>query len=433
MNEIQVTSFPSDDVDLTGFTVRVYFDTEGNVQKNIDLGDLELDGSVVAAPPSGQSIWITNGSGNYNTGGNWANGIPNGIGNEAEFLSAITSNQVVYTTSSITLGSIVFNNSNSYALTGAVGANLTLQTSSGSALVDVQNGTQEINLPLILASNTTFQTDNSTATLVVANPITINSGVSLTTTGSGTVTFSSIINVESNASIAIANSTHANTLSLAAGSTASVRGSGTVLEVDNLSNLGTLNIGNDEVIINYGSGADPISSIVAEIKSGYAGGAWTGAGIMSTNAQTNASYGIGYADAADPGNPAGLASGQIEIIYTLLGDANLDHKVNGSDFTLMAANFNDSVTNGWDKGDFNYSGTVNGDDFVLLAENFNQFASQSGVAAADLAALDSFAAANGISLTSVPEPASMGLLLCGAVGMLARRRGRPGKYLGSVE
>ena len=79
--------------------------------------------------------------------------------------------------------------------------------------------------------------------------------------------------------------------------------------------------------------------------------------------------------------------------------------MNGADFTLMAANFNDSVTNGWDKGDFNYSNTVNGDDFVLLADNFNDFASQSDVSAADLPALDAFAAANGISLTNVPEPA----------------------------
>jgi len=109
-------------------------------------------------------------------------------------------------------------------------------------------------------------------------------------------------------------------------------------------------------------------------------------------------------------------------MYTLLGDANLDGKVNGSDFTLMAANFNDSVTNGWDEGDFNYSGTVNGDDFVLLADNFNQFASQSSISSADLQALDSFAAANGISLTSVPEPATMGLLTLGIAGVLARRR-----------
>jgi len=184
---------------------------------------------------------------------------------------------------------------------------------------------------------------------------------------------------------------------------------------------GSLDITNNHIFINYGSGPDPISSIAALIASGYNGGAWNGGGIISSTAAVNASYGIGYADSADPGNPAGLSAGQIEIKYTLLGDANLDDKVNGSDFTLMAANFNDSVSNGWDKGDFNYDGKVNGSDFVLLADNFNDFASQSDVSAADLTALDDFAAANGISLTDVPEPTCgiMGMILVG--GLLARR------------
>lgn len=49
--EIQVASFPSDDAGQTGsYTVRIYFDTNGNVSKNIDLGYLELDGTVAAVP-----------------------------------------------------------------------------------------------------------------------------------------------------------------------------------------------------------------------------------------------------------------------------------------------------------------------------------------------------------------------------------------------
>ena len=186
-------------------------------------------------------------------------------------------------------------------------------------------------------------------------------------------------------------------------------------------NGGMFNITNGHIFIDYGSGPDPIASIAALIATGYADGAWDGPGIMSTVAQANSgSYGIGYADSADPGNPADLSSGTIEIMYTLLGDANLDGKVNGADFTLMATHFNDSVTNGWDEGDFNYDGKVNGADFVLLAENFNQFASQSDVSAADLKALDSFAAANGISLANVPEPTSIGLI--SLAGLLLQRR-----------
>jgi len=190
-----------------------------------------------------------------------------------------------------------------------------------------------------------------------------------------------------------------------------------------ISNGGVFDITNNHLYINYGTGSDPIASIAAWIASGYDGGSWKGPGIISTFAQANSgSYGIGYADSADPGNPANLASGTIEIMYTLLGDANLDGKVNGTDFNLLAANFNQSVTAGWDKGDFNYDGKVNGSDFVLLAENFNQFASQSDVSAADVEALDTFAAANGISLVNVPEPASMGLCLLGVIGVVGKRR-----------
>jgi hypothetical protein len=133
-----------------------------------------------------------------------------------------------------------------------------------------------------------------------------------------------------------------------------------------------LDITNNHFFVNYGAGPDPIASISGWLASGFNGGAWTGAGIMSTTAQANStSYGIGYADSADAGNPAGLASGTIEIKYTLLGDADLNGIVNGIDFGIVAANFNKSVT-GWDAGDFNYDGIVNGIDFGFVAANFNK-------------------------------------------------------------
>jgi hypothetical protein len=221
------------------------------------------------------------------------------------------------------------------------------------------------------------------------------------------------------ASITVGNGTNANPkLKIASNSGGSAISS---LIVDSGS---TLDITNNHIFIAYGSATDPIASIAAWIASGYAGGTWTGLGITSSAAQSNSgSYGIGYADSADPGNPAGLSSGTIEIKYTLLGDANLDGKVNGTDFTILATNFNRSVTDGWDEGDFNYDGKVNGGDFLLLAQNFNQSASQSAsqsaVSAADMGALDAFAAANGLS---VPEPGSAGMLVVAALGILHRRR-----------
>jgi hypothetical protein len=187
-----------------------------------------------------------------------------------------------------------------------------------------------------------------------------------------------------------------------------------------IAGTGTLDITNNHIIVDYTPGNDPIASIAALIKSGFNVGnaPWSGTGITSTAAAaTSASYGIGYADAADTSNPAGLSSGQIEIMYTLLGDANLDGKVNGTDFAILAANFNQAVTS-WDQGDFNYDGKANGTDFTALAANFNQGASQS----ADEAALAAFASANGLTASAVPEPTSMGLLLAGSIGLVARRR-----------
>jgi hypothetical protein len=132
---------------------------------------------------------------------------------------------------------------------------------------------------------------------------------------------------------------------------------------------------------------------------------------------------VGYADGAD-GVVAGLTSGQIEVKYTLLGDANLDGLVNGADFNILAANFNQSIT-GWDQGDFNYDGVVNSADFNELAANFNQGVS-GAASAGDIAALDTFAVANGLSLptSSVPEPGSASILVMASIGFLAARRAR---------
>jgi hypothetical protein len=187
---------------------------------------------------------------------------------------------------------------------------------------------------------------------------------------------------------------------------------------------GVLDINNDHLIITYGA-TDPITTIAGYIKTGYNGGGWNGTGgIISSAALTNASgliYGVGYADGKDH-VVVGLSSGQIEVAYTLLGDANLDGLVNGSDFNILAANFNQSIT-GWDQGDFNYDGLVNASDFNELAANFNQGVS-GAASAGDVAALDAFAVANGLTLptSSVPEPANAALMGMAGLGILRRRR-----------
>jgi hypothetical protein len=121
-----------------------------------------------------------------------------------------------------------------------------------------------------------------------------------------------------------------------------------------LSNLsvtsGTLDLSDNEMLITYGSGSDPMSTIYTYIQSGYNNAGWNGPGIISTSARTptnGLSYALGFSDGQD-GVVSGLASGQIEVKYTLLGDANLDGTVNGSDFSILAGNFGLGYTN-WDQ------------------------------------------------------------------------------------
>jgi hypothetical protein len=131
---------------------------------------------------------------------------------------------------------------------------------------------------------------------------------------------------------------------------------------------GIFDVANNHIFIDFGNNSDPISSIRGDLTTGFSSSAWTGVGIDSSSAAANPGYALGYADGID-GVVSGLTSGQIEIAYTLYGDANLDGKVDASDFSLFAPHFG-TIVSSWDQGDFNYDGKVDASDFSLFAPNF---------------------------------------------------------------
>ncbi len=190
-----------------------------------------------------------------------------------------------------------------------------------------------------------------------------------------------------------------------------------------------LDLTNNHIIV-----SDPGGSIDATIKAylaaGYNGGSWNGAsagGVITTSAPITigaGTYSIGYADGAD-NVVAGLLSGELEVAYTLAGDANLDGKVDSADFGILADNYGASGAV-WDEGDFNYDGKVDSADFGILAVNYGQSAGSNAdvVTAADWSALNAFAAANAITLSDVPEPTFLGLSMLAAAGILSRRSRR---------
>jgi hypothetical protein len=194
-----------------------------------------------------------------------------------------------------------------------------------------------------------------------------------------------------------------------------INGGSTTVGALSIATGGIVNV-NGVLLIDYGTGPDPIASIEQWIKNGFYN--LSGPQIISSDVATDDtlsgfSYGIGYADSADPGNPANLPSGTVEVMFTLLGDANLDGVVNAEDFTPFSHNLGLSGMM-WDDGDFNYDGTVNAEDFTSFSHNLNQSAVLAG----------GLEESNGINIASVPEPASIGLLAAGMVAALARRRRR---------
>ena len=192
--------------------------------------------------------------------------------------------------------------------------------------------------------------------------------------------------------------------------------SNVVLTSLSLTGNSTLDIGNNRIIIDYSSAAtDPIASIATWIRNGLygpSGPAIISSDVATDDAASGRNYGIGYADGAD-GVVAGLPSGEIEIMFTLLGDANLDGTVNSEDFTSYSHNV--GLNGMWDDGDFNNDGTVNAEDFTPFSNNLNQ-------TAAFAAAAGDLISASGLQ-AEVPEPATAGLG-CWVRWRTARRRRR---------
>jgi hypothetical protein len=201
---------------------------------------------------------------------------------------------------------------------------------------------------------------------------------------------------------------------------------------------GTLDITDNAFVINYGTNnSSPVATIAGYIASGYNGGSWNGVGIDSSKvASVNAllgnthAYAVAYADASDPAVAADhLTPGTVVIEPAIVGDANLDGKVNFADFQLLSASFNQPNTS-WDQGNFNYGAKTNFADFQLLAANFNdsttldnaEFDAMNQLALSHGETLVANPDGDGFSFVSVPEPASVGMMGFAAVGLLARKR-----------
>jgi uncharacterized protein (AIM24 family) len=366
-------------------------------------GILEVSGIAVTQGANG-SIFAANGStvifSNAMISGGTLNTAPN-----TAVAPAPSNAGVIQTLGVVTINSLINN-------AGAI------LVSGGSALTVV--GTT-------LTNNGSFSNNGTLYINAVSNSGTFTQSGTLTETGnftnSGTATFGGSQSWAAG-TILTTNAGGMTTLQTDAGSVTSsplsinVTGGQVILDSQqhwaalSISGDGALDITNNKLFIDYGTGPDPIASIVQWIKNGFyglSGPEIISSAIATDDALSGLSYGIGYADGAD-GVVTGLPSGEIEIAFTLLGDANLDGTVNAEDFTPFSHNL--GQPGGWDQGDFNYDGTVNAEDFTSFSHNLNQSAVLAG-------ALES---AGGINLANVPEPLSAGMMVIAGLGFLSRRR-----------
>jgi hypothetical protein len=164
---------------------------------------------------------------------------------------------------------------------------------------------------------------------------------------------------------------------------------------------------------------------------GGSGGYWNGSGIVSSTAAADTSLMTTLAVIKNDngsGNPLfssfdGQTSTITDILvkYTYYGDANLDGKVNGSDYSRIDNGYLMHLT-GWFNGDFNYDGVVNGSDYTLIDNAFNrQGASLTSQIAGPTVSISAELAGGS---SPVPEPAGLSFIAVGSVALLRRRRFR---------
>ncbi|HEY1685617.1 MAG TPA: dockerin type I repeat-containing protein [Tepidisphaeraceae bacterium] len=356
----QTTAGPIDDDDLGGNYIvdnSVIADANGEIRVQVHNANY-LD------PNTGQvegGLWVVNGfqvqnlgvsnptwnggNGNWSSATSWTNGTPSGAGAIAEFDSA-SSPTTVNVDSPETVGVLAFNSTASYTITGSA---ITLDGNGYDSMINVTQGKHEIAAPITA----------------------INGETEIVISDASAGQFTGLIS----------------RLSLGTGS--------------------TLDLTSNSLIVQY-FGANPFSTIQADVTAAYDNGKWDQPGIttsLATDPTNQGAVTIGVVDnsVAGWGTFRGevITSSTVLVVPTWYGDTNLDGVVDNSDLTALNYGAQNNLT-GWQNGDFNYDGKINADDYSLYM-----------LGAADQQG----------PIGSVPEPTSLAAVILGAC-LCARQRKR---------
>jgi hypothetical protein len=129
-------------------------------------------------------------------------------------------------------------------------------------------------------------------------------------------------------------------------------------------------------------GDDELANVHSLLAEGYAGGQWTGSGIISSTAAGTSSpkMALGYGVVSELNFQAGVLDGinvnsdDVLVRYTLNADLNLDGAVGNADLNILNQHFLPSHPNEpptmWSTGDTTFDGLTNNTDLNALRANF---------------------------------------------------------------
>jgi hypothetical protein len=407
--------------------------TVGSVSTVNDLGDLFQPGVIDPLP----AVW-SGGVGNWSDATRWTAGVvPTGSTTEVQIETGASA---VMLDQDASVGDLVLGTGQSLTINS--GRTLTLNgpttTSVGGALTN--NGAL---VAAALNIGSAGSVDSPAGASISGSGTWTNRGVTVIagnqswTAGSvfvnaaGTTTFGSdagvggpdLTVVVNAGTVAFGATQHLAALNIGSGGLARVTAGGSaqppLIVTKTLSVDGTLDVGTGALDIQAGD----LQTITSLVVRGFGAPAdhWAGPGITSTAAaadtthltalgvvQNNQSGGLLYTG-ANPFDGTVPGPGDILVRYTYFGDANLDGKVDGSDYSLIDAGYeSDGALTGWFNGDFNYDGTVDGSDYALIDNAFNNQSAPGVGGTAALVAADPTQIAPPAS--AVPEPVSIAVI-----------------------
>jgi hypothetical protein len=355
-----LNSFSMTAADRAAVGMQQYDTLLDNVGANYDHLPVVIDFAATV------SQWGVDAGGAWSNAGNWTLGVPGGAGARASLLQVPTASRTVTLDADVTIGELFMDNAAGYRVLGAAGMGLNLQAAGAGATarLSVASGSHEIAADLILSSPTVIEVAG-TAALKLSGEV------------AGTAKI---------AGLAIA--------------------PGATLDLTR----------NSQVV----AGGD-VAALTQLVRNGYHGGAWDGVGgiVTTTEDATKGLTSIGVASAAT--GYAGktfrglsVASGDVIVMYTYAGDANLDGFISGDDYSAIDFAIAVPGASGWSNGDFNYDGFISGDDYSTI--DFNIVAQGAPFAAGVAGGLAGVAA--------VPEPSGLAFAAAAMLGAEAGRRRR---------